>query len=144
MGARATAIQSDDPSLARITRQDKVIAISLFVATIVTRIPVRSHTLYSWDSVGFALSLERYSVENHQPHPPGYILYVALGRFFNLIFSDANTALVAISILSGAVALVGIYFLTRSIFDRITKLVAAILLLFSPLAWFYSNVVFSY
>ncbi|MFA6001623.1 MAG: glycosyltransferase family 39 protein [Thermoleophilia bacterium] len=130
--------------MARITGQDKVIAIALFLAALATRIPFRSHTLYSWDSVGFALSLERFNVADHQPHPPGYILYAALGRLFNLIFTDANTALVAISILSGAVSVVGIYFLTRAIFDRSTGLVAATLLLFSPLAWFYSEVALSY
>lgn len=109
-----------------------------------TRIPLRSQTLYSWDSAGFALGLERYDIADHQPHPPGYILYVAAGRLFNLIFPDANTALVAISIICSAAAVVGIYFLGRAIFDRPTGFVTALLLLFSPLGWFYGEVALSY
>ncbi|MFA5801847.1 MAG: glycosyltransferase family 39 protein [Thermoleophilia bacterium] len=144
METRATDIKSEDPSKERITRRDIFIAVSLFTAALATRIPFRSKSLYSWDSAGFALALERYSIPDHQPHSPGYILYIALGRFFNLFLTDANTALVAISILSGSIAVAGIYFFTRSIFDRTTGIVAAVLLLFSPLAWFYSEVALSY
>ena len=34
--------------------------------------------LYNWDAVQFALALREYATVEHQPHPPGYILYVAL------------------------------------------------------------------
>ncbi len=40
----------------------------------------RARMLYNWDAVQFALALGEYDVVKHQPHPPGYILYVALAR----------------------------------------------------------------
>ena len=32
------------------------------------------------DSINFALGLRQFDVANHQPHPPGYPVYIALGR----------------------------------------------------------------
>ncbi len=90
------------------------------------------------------MGLERFSVADHQPHAPGYILYIAAGRVFQAILRDPNSALVALSLLGGAGAVAGIYLVGRSIFDRATGLVAALLLLFSPIAWFYSEIALSY
>jgi hypothetical protein len=51
----------------------------LAALTVVSRLPYRARMLYNWDAVQFALALSEYDVVKHQPHPPGYILYVALG-----------------------------------------------------------------
>lgn len=125
-------------------QNDWVLAGTFFIATIASRLPFRSSVLYNWDAVDFALALERFSVAEDQPHPPGYILYVAAGRIFNFFFNDANSALVAISIVGSALAVTLIFFLGRDIFDRETGMVAALLLLFSPLNWLYSEVALSY
>jgi hypothetical protein len=69
------------------------------LVTALTRFAFRSHYLYDIDSVNFALALDRFDPTAHQPHPPGYFLYVCLARFIRLIFRDANTSLVAISII---------------------------------------------
>lgn len=125
-------------------KQEWALVAALFAVTLASRIPLRSRYLANWDSVNFALALDDYDLAMHQPQPPGYILYVALGRFFRIFFSDANTALVAISIIASAAAVVGIYLLGRDIFNRQTGLAAAVLLLFSPLAWYYGEVALSY
>jgi len=70
----------------------------LIAATALTRFVFRSHYLYDIDSVNFALALKRFDPSVHQPHPPGYFLYVCLGRLANLLFHDANAALVGIGI----------------------------------------------
>lgn len=123
---------------------DWVIAVVLFTATIISRIPFRSRTLYGDDSSGFALGLEDFDLLRQRPHPPGYIIYIAAGRVFNIFFNDANAALVALSIFSAAVAVVGIYFMGKSIFGRTEGIIAAILLFFSPLFWLYSEVALTY
>src|SRR6202008_1904391 len=33
------------------------------------------------DSINFALGLRDYNPAEHQPHPPGYPVYIGLGRF---------------------------------------------------------------
>jgi hypothetical protein len=120
------------------------IAAALFVATIIARIPFRAATFYNGDSVNFGLGLERFSISEYQPHPPGYILYIAAGRFLNFFLGDAHAALLTLSILAAAAAVALIYLIGNSIFDRATGLAAAVLLLFSPLAWFYGEVALSY
>ena len=82
-----------------LTEKWRLEAAALIAATGLTRFLFRSHYLYDIDSVNFALALKRFDTTVHQPHPPGYFLYICLGRLASLIFHDANSALVAISIL---------------------------------------------
>src|SRR5438093_11922335 len=69
-------------------------------ATILIRLPFTSRFLYSQDSVQFALALEKYDVYLHQPHPPGYFLYVMAGELINHFTRHANPALVVICLLA--------------------------------------------
>jgi hypothetical protein len=121
----------------------------LIAATALTRFAFRSRFLYDIDSVNFALALQRFDPAVHQPHPPGYFLYVCLGMLSNAIFHDANTALVAISILAscGTVAMIHLLALawfTPTSFGRATAGFAGVIFIFSPLAWFHGTVALTY
>jgi hypothetical protein len=116
----------------------------LVAATAFTRLIFRSRYLYDVDSVNFALAMERFDPRVHQPHPPGYFLYVQLGRLVNLLFQDANTALVAISIVFGCGAAAMIYALADNWFGRNAALFAGLIFVFSPLAWFHGIVALTY
>lgn len=120
------------------------LALFFFTATAVSRIPFRDRTLFSWDSGSFALALERFDLGQQRPHPPGYILYVGVGRLFELFTRSPNEALVALSIFSAALSVAGVYLVGRSIFSHTVGIVAAVLLFFSPLFWFYSEVALTY
>ena len=116
----------------------------LFILALISRSLFQSKYLYHWDSVNFALSLEHYDVRLHQPHPPGYFLYSMLGKLFNLVFQEANTSLVWLSTLSGALGVLVIYFMAKGIFNRRTAVLASLFTLSSPLHWFISEVALSY
>ena len=116
----------------------------LIAATALTRFAFRSHYLYDIDSVNFALALKRFDPSVHQPHPPGYFLYVYLGRLANLIFHDANAALVAISIVFSCGAAAMIYVLADNWFGRNAAVFAGLIFVFSPLAWFHGTVALTY
>ena len=46
---------------------------ALVVATVITRLPFMTQTLYGFDSANYALGVrDFYNVAFHQPHPPGY------------------------------------------------------------------------
>lgn len=120
-------------------------SLALLVGAVgLSRWAFRSHFLYDLDSVNFALALGRFDPRVHQPHPPGYFLYICLGRLLHLVFHDANLALVVLSILvsCGAVAL--IYKIAMEWFGPKTALFAGSLFLFSPLAWFHGTVALTY
>lgn len=117
---------------------------ALFAVTLLLRIPIRAQVLSSVDSVNFALALERYDVVQGQPHPPGNFLYIAAAHVFQFFLRDATTSLVALSILSSALAVAGLFLLGRHIFNYATGLAAAVILLFSPVAWYYSEIAVTY
>jgi hypothetical protein len=116
----------------------------LIAATGLTRFAFRSHYLYDLDSVNFALALRRFDPAAHQPHPPGYFLYVCLGRLANLFLHDANSALVAISIVFSCGAAVMVYSLADCWFGRRAAFFAGLIFLFSPLVWFHGTVALTY
>lgn len=110
----------------------------------VSRVLFRSHLLYDLDSVNFALGMARFDPAAHQPHPPGYFLYVCLARLVNLVLPDPNTALVAISIAASCGAAWAIYLLTREWFDQGSARMSILLFLVSPLCWFHGIVALTY
>ncbi|GFE58404.1 glycosyltransferase family 39 protein [Geobacter sp. AOG1] len=130
--------------LERFSRDIVLIPLGLFLLTVATRIPFTSKFLYHIDSVNYALALERYDITVHQPHPPGYFLYVMLGRLFHLFINDANAALVAMSIVFSGLTVVVIYLLAEDMYGRKTGIIAACFAITSPNLWFHGEVALSY
>jgi hypothetical protein len=116
----------------------------LAALTLVSRWPYRARMLYNWDAVQFALALREFDVAKHQPHPPGYLLYVALGRLLNASLGDPNMAYVTLAMLFSAATTFTVYWLARALYDRVTATAAAALLAVSPLFWFYGSVGLTY
>jgi uncharacterized membrane protein len=121
-----------------------LLPLSLFLVTVITRFPFMSRFLYHMDSVHFALALDNYNITVHQPHPPGYFLYVLLGRLLHLFVGDANTVFVSISIFCSGAAVVAVYFLGKELHDLKTGVLAAAVALVSPNLWFHGEVALTY
>ena len=116
-------------------RTEAITAVAVALATIATRFPFRSHRAFNWDAVNFVLALHDYDVRLHHPQPPGYPVFVAMGRILQLIIPDANTALVTVAMLLSAGAVASIYLLGRTLFGQAAGIVAALYLLFSVTFW---------
>jgi hypothetical protein len=125
-------------------RVDAWLAGSLAALTLLSRWPYRARMLYNWDAVQFALALREFDIAKHQPHPPGYLLYVGLGRLLNIPLADPNLAYVSLAMLFSAATTVTVYWLARTLYDRATAASAAALLAVSPLFWFYGSVGLTY
>ena len=118
--------------------------LALGLAALALRWPFTTRYLYHWDSVNFALSLERYDVRLHQPHPPGYPVYIAVAKVSTAVFHAAGAAtpevdgLAALSALGGAVTIVAAFFFFRRLAtdDDAVALIGVLLLACSPLFWF--------
>jgi hypothetical protein len=132
------------PMERRVDRYDLFCAAALAGLTIWSRLPYRARMLYNWDAVQFALALREYDVVKHQPHPPGYILYVALGRLVNAWIDNPTAAYVGLAVVFSGLTTFMVYLLARIVYDRATALVAATLLAVSPLFWFYGSVGLTY
>lgn len=146
---RATLLEPEAaPATARIgtrLRAAGTIAIALGALTVLLRLPWVLPTPANWDAVQFSLAIDRFDLHHHQPHPPGYILYVALGRLANLVVNDPPVALALLSVAFGAAATALIYFLARQVFeDRAIALGAGLLLAASPLGIYYGSAALTY
>jgi hypothetical protein len=124
--------------------RDLALASGLAVVTLLSRWPYRARMLYNWDAVQFALALHEFDIAKHQPHPPGYLLYVGLGRLLNASLRDPTLAYVVLAMLFSAGSTFVLYGLARRLYDRTTAFVAASLLAVSPLFWFYGSVGLTY
>ena len=121
-------------------KSDIFITLFLTILMVITRLPFTSKFLYEWDSVNFALAFEKYDILLHQPQPPGYILFVGLGKLLNQLFHDANLTIVFISIMFSLLTAIVLYFLGKQLFSRKIAIIGAILLIFSPIFWFYGEI----
>ena len=95
-------------------------------ATLIAPLPI------SHDSVGFVLALEHYDVTLHQPHPPGYFLYIMLGRLVQAMVGDGWTALWLLGIIGVGLA---VAFIVRAGWEVTpgAGVATGVIALFSPL-----------
>src|SRR5690606_30390170 len=61
----------------------------------------------NWDAVNFLLGIESFDVLHHQPHPPGYIGYVLLGRWVSGLLGDPHLALATMSAVAAGLGTAG-------------------------------------
>ncbi len=114
--------------------------LGLVALGILTRLPFVSHILYHWDSINYALALREYNIALHQPQPPGYILYVLLTRIVDWFVGNPQWTFVGLNVVCSTLAVVVLYYLGRTMFSQRVGVAASLLLLFSPLFWFYSEI----
>lgn len=126
------------------TRHTFWIPVLLFAAFLPLRVPFRAKFLINWDAVNYALGTYLFNLQNHQPHPPGYIGYVATGWLLNHVTGDANTSLTLLSMISGAAAPAGFFLLASLFMPRAYALASALLFGLSPIVWYYSGVALGY
>lgn len=106
-----------------------------------TRAPFRAERLSGWDPVNFALALDDWDLALHQPHPPGYLGYVVLGRLARLATADANAALVLVGAAATAATAIVLWKLAAAIgVAPAPRCAGTIAFLLSPVVWFYSSV----
>lgn len=120
---------------------------------LVVHLPFLAASLEDIDSINFALGLREFDVARHQPHPPGYPVYIALAHasrsaigLFDTRLEPVRAEALALAIWSAIAGAAGIVAagalyggLTRAGSNagrnRFTALVATALLALSPLFW---------
>jgi hypothetical protein len=98
-----------------------------------------SRSFDEWDSYNFALALRHYDVVRHQPHPPGFPLYVFVGYIALYLVGNPLTALTVISAISGALTVAPAFVLSRRMYDRRTAILTSLALMFTPALWIASE-----
>jgi hypothetical protein len=122
------------------------------LAYLVAHVPFLAPSLEDIDSINFALGLRHFDPAAHQPHPPGYPVYIALGKLslaavravrpaLPRVESEA-VALSLISLLAGGLAIVAAGMMFRLVAGRAPRsapsglaIWATVFLAACPLFW---------
>ena len=98
------------------------------------------------DAINFAMGVRYYDILHHQPHPPGYPLFIACGKLLTWLFAQLGWhprgeieagALSFAGVVAGALGALPLAALFYRLESNPRRAVAAILLvLASPLYWF--------
>jgi hypothetical protein len=111
--------------------------------TFFSRLPFLAQIPYGLDSIQFVLAMDHFDVRLHQPHPPGYFLFVMLGRLVRQLTGDSNLSLIVISMVASVLAVGILYLLGKALFNSRIALIAAVFLATSPVFWFHGEVALS-
>lgn len=103
-------------------------------------------TLEDLDSMNFALGVRDFDPSKHQPHPPGYPVFIALGKASHAVWPSESGSLSVWGAVFGALSVFTLIALFRSIealdrsSDEIERdrrvMLATIVVVASPLFWF--------
>ncbi len=80
--------------------------------------------------------MRAFDVAHHQPHPPGYPLFIVAAKAMHAVVTPEWKALGAVSVVTAALGIVAIFALFRQLIDSPAALVAAFLAATTPLYWF--------
>jgi hypothetical protein len=107
-------------------------------ALLALRLPFLPPTLDDIDSLNFDLGVHDYDPVRHQPHPPGFPVYIVLARLIHPAFDSHAAGLAAVSALFGSLAVVPLYLLMRRLTSPPGAALVSALTLFNPIVWFNS------
>jgi hypothetical protein len=96
---------------------------------------------FGWDSSQFARGVEHFDIAAHQPHPPGYPLWVMSARVLTPVVGNPYRAQIVLALLFTVGGLLLLQAAARRIFagDERTALGATMLTAFSPVICLYAN-----
>ena len=97
----------------------------------------RSISLDDFDSYSFALALTDFSIALQQPQPPGFPVYIAIGRALHALVPEPVWVLTLLSALSGTAAVLLVYGIGK-LMDAdhpSTALLGALCFALTPMGW---------
>ncbi|VAX16185.1 hypothetical protein MNBD_NITROSPINAE02-296 [hydrothermal vent metagenome] len=95
------------------------------------------------DGVNYLLGVDSYSLEFHRPHFPGYPVYIFAGKLLHAVGLTPEWALVFLSLISGALALLLFFKFTKDIFGGYTALLLITALAINPVFFEFSHKIFT-
>ncbi|OFW29808.1 MAG: hypothetical protein A3H97_19830 [Acidobacteria bacterium RIFCSPLOWO2_02_FULL_65_29] len=112
----------------------------LAVAFAALHVPFLPASLEDLDSINFAMGMRDFDVARHQPHPPGYPVFMLAATLLHAVVPSETHVLALLAILAGAAAALALVALFRVLDGPdppapMQPLVAALVAVASPLFW---------
>jgi hypothetical protein len=116
---------------------------ALAIVFLALHLPYLPASLEDLDSINFALGIRHFDVAHHQPHPPGYPLFIAIAKAIHAVGGSEVHALSIVGIVAGALGVLAI----GAVFARLRATdpspawtaAAVAVAIASPLYWFTTN-----
>ena len=116
---------------------------ALAVIFLVAHLPSLPVTLDDLDGINFALGVQEFDVTRHQPHPPGYPVYIAVSKVSTRVMTGlgvegaATRGLAIWSVLAGVLLIPSLFALFRALDGSVRRAWwATLLTITAPLVWF--------
>ncbi len=123
-----------------MTRTQRLTGAFLGALFIALHLPFLPPTLEDLDSINFALGVRHYDISQHQPHPPGYPLYIGAAKLLHAAGLSEVHALSLLGVFAGGLALLACMRLfaamTREQGSTPFVWLAVLVVAASPLFWF--------
>lgn len=109
----------------------------LFLIGILSRLPFLEKAQSHWDGPDYTIGILHYSFIEKTPSPPGYPLYIAFGKFFNLFISDPHLSIVLVSVLFAGIGAIVFYLAGKLMFDRVVGIISSSIFLSAPTIFYF-------
>jgi len=119
----------------------KLLLIAFFA--ILIRLWHMSISLDAFDTLNFAHAVLNFDITLAHPHPPYYVVYIGIAKFFNIFLQDPRLALIVPNAIFGGLTLIPLYLIAREFLSERNSLIVAFLLAINPLHWLVSEMAFS-
>ncbi len=117
------------------SRREALLLTLATLAVFVTRIGYLPTSLEDIDSVNFDLGVHDFNPFLHQPHPPGFPVFIALAKMVHPLFESHAAGLGFLSAICSSLVLPPLYFLARCMIGPAGAVLAVALAIFNPLFW---------
>lgn len=129
---------------APLTARQRTIVLAVAMLCAATRFLTLARTLWDWDEALFVLGMGDYNVAMHQPHPPGFPVYIGLARLVRLVVANDFRALQSINVVAAMLIFPALFQFARELRLRFeVAFGAAVLFAFFPNVWFFGGGAFS-
>jgi hypothetical protein len=123
-----------------VTRGQRLTGGVLGALFLALHLPFLPPSLEDLDSINFALGVRDYDVSQHQPHPPGYPLFIAAAKLIHALGLSEVHALSLLGVIAGALCVVALMrlfaLLDEHRLDGTSTWLAVLLVAVCPLFWF--------
>jgi hypothetical protein len=123
-----------------VTRAERLTGAVLGALFLALHLPFLPPSLEDLDSINFALGIRHFDVSQHQPHPPGYPLFIAGAKLLHAAGLSEVHALSVLGVIGGALALFACLLLfirlDQQSEDHQFTWLAVLLVALCPLFWF--------
>lgn len=125
-------------------KSDYIICFLLGFIALISRVPFVEKIQSHWDGPQYSIAVVRYSFENFTPAPPGYPLYIGLGKFFYFFIRDPHKTMLAVSVFASILGGIIFYVIGKSLYHRYAGLAAAIIFLTGSTFYYFSLTAYPY